>query len=374
MSFSRRSFFNSLTGGTLGALLGFAFPEYSFAKGADTLRAAAAVKGLRYGSSPEVKFPDAPPEFRELVVEQSSLFAPGFPGLSWAAMEPRRGVKNFDYGKAWCDFAIDHGLEITGAHLLWSRNTPDWFNGITGLPDARAAINSRIRDAMTAYAGHVFAWNVVNEQIRPEDGRPDGLGRTPFLDRTGPDFIVSAFKEARKWDANALLTYNDIDLELNTPAQEARRTALLRLLDTLQKAGAPIQAVGLESHLFGFEGQFNDARYRAFLHEISSRGLKIIISELDVSDVGLPTDIASRDRAVAVIYNRFLSVALDERAVIAVVTWGLSDRYTWLTADSLPKFGRQDGLPERPLPFDIQFQPKPAFYAILNALEHAPFR
>jgi endo-1,4-beta-xylanase len=57
-----------------------------------------------------------------------------------------------------------------------------------------------------------------------------------------------------------------------------------------------------------------------------------------------------------------------------VVTWGLSDTDTWLTPASLEQFRRSDGLPERPLPFDAQLRPKPAFYAILNAFENAPSR
>jgi endo-1,4-beta-xylanase len=227
---------------------------------------------------------------------------------------------------------------------------------------------------MSRYEGKVFSWNVVNEALFPSDGLPDGFRRTPFYDKFGPDFVGMAFKEARGRDPHALLTYNDLDLELDVSGHEAKRVALLRLLDRLQKADAPIQAVGLQSHLFNFKGNFKDALYRKFLNEIASRGLKIIISELDVSDIGLPTDTAARDRGVADIYSQYLSVCLDERAVVAVVTWGLSDSYTWLTAKSLPKFGRSDGSPERPLPFDADLRPKPAFYAILEAFKHAPAR
>jgi GH35 family endo-1,4-beta-xylanase len=35
---------------------------------------------------------------------------------------------------------------------------------------------------------------------------------------------------------------------------------------------------------------------------------------------------------------------------------------------------RADHLPQRSLLFDANFQPKPSFYAVLHALEHAPQR
>ncbi len=43
----------------------------------------------------------------------------------------------------------------------------------------------------------------------------------------------------------------------------------------------------------------------------------------------MPKDIDVRDLIVASAYEDYLSVVLDEPAVIAVLTWGLSDRYTW---------------------------------------------
>ncbi len=103
-------------------------------------------------------------------------------------------------------------------------------------------------------------------------------------------------------------------------------------------------------------------------------GFKIMITELDVLDLNTPSDIAARDQAVADLYRRFLDVALDQPALVTLVTWGLSDRYTWLTARRSPAYARRDGMPARPLPFDDSFLPKPAYFAILAALSHAPQR
>ncbi len=52
------------------------------------------------------------------------------------------------------------------------------------------------------------------------------------------------------------------------------------------------------------------------------------------------------------------------------VTFGLSDRYTWLQEDR----PRGDGAPRRPLPFEANLQPKPAYDAIVQAFADAASR
>ncbi len=99
-------------------------------------------------------------------------------------------------------------------------------------------------------------------------------------------------------------------------------------------------------------------------------GLKIIISELDVADNELPENIQIRDRIVAEAYYEYLSVVLDEPAVITVVNWGLNDRYTWLS-NFAP---RKDGAAVRPLLLDRQYQKKLAWEAVARALKEAPTR
>ena len=95
-----------------------------------------------------------------------------------------------------------------------------------------------------------------------------------------------------------------------------------------------------------------------------------MITELDVAEHKLPKDIAIRDRLVAKAYEDYLSVVLQEPAVILVNTWGLSDRYTWLSKHR----PRPDGAPVRPLPLDADLKRKPTWYAIARAFENAPKR
>ena len=97
---------------------------------------------------------------------------------------------------------------------------------------------------------------------------------------------------------------------------------------------------------------------------------KLDITELDADDRALPKDPATRDQAVAKTYESFLSVALAEPAVIAVLTWGLSDRYTYFNKMR----PRADGAPARPLPLDADLKLKPAYDALARVFDAAPTR
>ena len=99
-----------------------------------------------------------------------------------------------------------------------------------------------------------------------------------------------------------------------------------------------------------------------------------MVTELDVTDRSSPSDIATGDEEVARLYGRYLDVVLDNRAAIAVIIWGLTDRESWITRGDLKDFLRSDGLQARPLPFDEQHRPKKPYEAILRVLRAAPNR
>jgi len=68
-------------------------------------------------------------------------------------------------------------------------------------------------------------------------------------------------------------------------------------------------------------------------------------------------------------------VALDEPAVKMLVTWGLSDRYSWIVRheDNEDK-QRKDNTLERPLPFDRDLKPKLVWTALAQCIAAAPKR
>jgi endo-1,4-beta-xylanase len=147
---------------------------------------------------------------------------------------------------------------------------------------------------------------------------------------------------------------------------------MLKVLDHLLEARVPVHALGVQAHLKAgrFAAGFDAKAYRRFLSQVADRGLAILITELDVLDDGLPADPEARDRGVADTFRRYLDAALAEPAVTTLMTFGLSDRYTWLEED----FPRHDGAPRRPLPFDEKLRPKPTYHVLERALGAARLR
>lgn len=326
----------------------------------------AAAAGLRYGSDCDVDIHSAPAAYAGAFAQQCEMLAPN---MGWHRVTPAGPAAKPAWEDPNIDFAHAHGMRLTGGHLLWHKALPAYFlaaePGVAAQDLARAHVQMMVRH----YARSAFSWNVVNEAI--DAGEADGMRRSALPAKLGADFIADAFRAARAADPRVLLAYNDTQFEMDTRYHAGRRDALMRLLDRLAQVGAPIGAVGLQTHLRLDGSRFDATLYSRFLHDIAARGLRILITEMDVFDIGVAGSVAQRDAAVASCYREVLRVILDEPAVASIVTWGLSDRYTWLTPETDPRYVRPDGLPARPLPLDAAFQPKPAFAAIAQALQGA---
>jgi endo-1,4-beta-xylanase len=334
-------------------------------------------RGIAYGTSAATwQLDDA--EYAALVAREAAiLFTED--DLLWYRLKPTPDSPlDFSFGDRIVGFAERHGMLVFGAHLVWDEGFGEGWteDDLWGLEraEARRLLFGTVRAVVRHYRGRVDVWSVANEVTSPEGVR--GI-RTdvPWYETIGPSYIPESFFIAHELDPKALLVLNEFGFEtVNEFGDQPgpRRRATLQVIDWLLGKGVPVHALGIQAHLLAdrFAERFHAAAYRRFLDEVADRGLKILITELDVLDDGLPADIAVRDRGVADVYRRYLDVALDHPAVKALITFGLSDRYTWLQED-LP---REDGAARRPLPFDEDLRPKPAYYALAHSLRDAPWR
>ena len=335
-----------------------------------SLNQLASARGLLFGSCLALKYFVQSASYQQMFLAQCSIATPEV-HMKWSSLSSQPGVYDFSQADRFVAFCAAHQIRVRGHALVWHEALPAWVGPHLTGGNGQGMMVDHIRRVAGHFAGKVYSWDVVNEVLDPGSNRPDGLRDSPWLRSNGVDYIEQAFRATAAADPNALLIWNESYLEVSNGFGNAKRTAMLTLLDKMLARRVPIHGIGIEAHLRGDQAAvLGDASYESFLGQLARRGMKIFVTELDVQDLALPADTADRDRAVAAIYSSFLKSSLRQPAVKAIVTWGLADSFSWI-AGYRP---RHDGLPVRPLPFDANLQPKPAYYAIAGALESAPRR
>jgi len=92
-------------------------------------------------------------------------------------------------------------------------------------------------------------------------------------------------------------------------------------------------------------------------------GLFVEVTELDVNVFGAPISPAEKLQRQAQAYSDVLSAAMESGAYRRITMLGFVDRFSWLlTRDDLK------GTSEAPCILDDDYQPKPAYFALRDAL------
>jgi endo-1,4-beta-xylanase len=337
----------------------------------ESLRGLAASRNIAFGT--EITLADIAddPQYASLVAQECAIITPGVEA-KWGYIEPAEGIFRFGPMDALADFARNAGLRLHMHNLIWAVGLPKWT--LQALQQGRGAsmVTRHTRKVADRYRDLTDSWDVVSEPVDPRwPSDKDGICLTPWRNALGQQFVPIALSAMHDAVPAARLLINDDDLEYEAPDRDRKRTTYLRLIETWLKSGAALHGFGLEAHLKPWLPMADDA-YRRFLHELAGFGLKLYVTELDVCDRTLAADIGARDRAVADLTRRYLDLVLDEAAVCTVMTWGLSDRGSWMLRD--PAAFRPDGLKPRPLPYDAHLTAKPMREAIATAFRAARFR
>lgn len=327
-----------------------------------TLRDVGASKGLLVGTAVSYRELQRP-EFTDLLARQAAIVV-AENEMKWQTIHPELDRYDFARGDALIEFALAHRQRVRGHNLCWHRQLPGWFKTQANSTNALNLLTAHIKAVLAHYNGRMHSWDVVNEAIDVKDGHSDGLRKSPWLELAGPGYIDTAFRTARAADGKTLLTYNDFDLEQDSASHEVKRKAVIKLLSGMRERDVPIDAVGLQAHLKATTAPSHWEGFQNFVSELEKLKLQIFITELDVDDSALPAEIPRRDQLVAQLYHDFLSQALRHKSVTAILTWGLTDADSWLKSFS----PREDKLPPRPLPFDANLQPKPAYTSMLDCI------
>src|SRR5580700_4602859 len=339
--------------------------------GAGSLKAHAAARGLLTGCAVNANLFRDDEGFRRLLAEQYNIVVPEN-CLKWNILRPTADTYNFADPDSLVAFAEAHGMKVRGHNFVWHEALPGWFAGTVNKDNAHKFLIDHIRTVGGRYRGKIHSWDVVNEAIWIPDGRPDGLrSSSPWFQMLGPGYIDIAFRTAREADPKALLTYNDYSIEYDTDEEGKKRAAVLALLRRMKADNVPLDALGIQSHIRAVSTDGFRKGVRELCDSAKALGLQVFVTELDVSDDAVATnDTSERDKIVAEVYRNYLATALEGSEVKAVLTWGASDKNTWLNKGV--KFRKQhpDRL-QRPLPFDPDYTPAPVFFAMRESFDKA---
>jgi endo-1,4-beta-xylanase len=368
---SRRKFFNVSLGAAALTAGSAAAGHAVEATAQSELRNLAGARHILFGAAAVSRVLKSDPAMAAIYAREAALIVPDFE-MKWRSVRPTQSTYNYAGADELARFAAEHRLRLRGHCLAWEESNPGWLATAAARDTAESILVDHIARIVGRYAGRIHSWDVVNEPIWPDHRKPGGLRDGVWLQTLGPRYIDIAFRTARMADPRAMLVLNEAGTEETSPLGRQRRQDFLNLLDRLRRDQVPVDAVGLECHL-STKSQIEPGDFASYLSALAQRGYKILISELDVSDYDEPnSDVAVRDRGVAAVYRTVLSAALSQPAVIAVLTWELADKYSWLRDPNVSaRYRRADGLPARPLPYDDQLQKKPCWWAMAQALSAA---
>ena len=332
----------------------------AFAAGS-TLKIGCAVAGGGHHGSQDYPDPFTADEpYREvLATEFTSLSAEN--QMKWDHMRPARDTYDFDDADAIMDFAEANGQVVRGHTLMWHSQNPAWLEEGDFTPEQlREILREHIFTVAGRYAGRMQQWDVVNE-IFDDDAELRVEGNIWFRE-LGTGIIADCFRWAHEADPEALLFFNDYNVDGINPKSDAYYT----LVQDLLADGVPIHGFSTQGHLsirYGFPGDLAEN-----LQRFADLGLQTAITELDVRmdlpDGGEPTQAQLEQQADY--YRRVTEAALAVDGCDSLTLWGVLDKYSWVPG-TFPGEGAATVLWD-------DFTRKPAYYAVQDALAEASGR
>lgn len=319
------------------------------------------------------------PKSINIVEEQFNCITPEN-NLKWERVHPKPDKYNFEPADSFVAFGERNKMFIIGHCLVWHSQTPHWvFKDENGNTATRELLLQRMKDhiytVVGRYKGRIHGWDVVNEAV-DDDGT---LRKSPWLEIIGEDYIEKAFQFAHEADPDAELYYNDYN-----EWYIGRTETIVTIVNNLKEKGIKIDGIGMQGH-WGLDYPTLD-EIDASMKAYSETGLKLMITEMEMDILPNPynykgADVSKRFEltkesnpypdglpdsmhvAQSVRYAEYFKLFLKYKDAMTRVTfWGVHDGLSW--RNNFPIRGRTS----YPLLFDRNYQPKPAFEAVIKTV------
>jgi endo-1,4-beta-xylanase len=322
-----------------------------------TLRSLAQAHGIYIGTTVSIGALQKEERYQNILASEFNMVTPEV-SMKFDATEPQQDHYTFGEGDFLVAFAKAHNMQVHGHNLVWYLALPAW---LTSRHFSRNQLMSILHDhilhLVSHYRGQVNIWDVVNEAIND-----DGTLRDTIWSRgIGPDYLDLAFRWAHEANPEARLFYNDYGGE----GLNQKSNAIYTRVKGMIQRDVPINGVGLQMHI-SIDGYPYPQDVLANMKRLAALGLEVQITEMDVKIQGDPRPMQLKLVVEAQIYRNMLITCLAVKQCTAFVMWGFTDRHSWIPGAT--------GHPDAPLIFDVAYHPKPAFYALVNALNMQSFK
>jgi endo-1,4-beta-xylanase len=234
-------------------------------------------------------------------------------------------------------------------------------------------MSDHIRTVMGHYRTHYpnkpRVVNVVNEPIMGGSSwasYEDGI----WLHVIGPEYVELALRAAKEADPDAVLMINesfayDYDTGTNTRFSENQEMQFFyNFIDQLKQRGTPIDAIGIELHLSAAHPPSKEELIET-LTIFAQLGVDIYATELDVDVSELSGTREAKLARQAEVFRDAVLACIESNVCSRIDIGGLTDN----PGDAWIERGYKQA--EAPTLFDEDYQPKPAYFAIRDALRAA---
>lgn len=321
------------------------------------LRDAAARSNLLVGAavnSHAWKNREANPDYFRLLGSQFNIIT-AENAMKFGSLSHAPGEYDWALADAMFDFAEKHGMKVRFHAGLWHQQIPKWLDEQTlSNEQIKAHARRHIETVGQRYGKRMRYWDVVNEPIDP--GKPDGLRDTIWKRAIGEDYLAQVYRWAHEAAPDVKLVINDYGII----GGGRKADTLYRVVKQLLDDGVPVHAVGFQTHWLGKAHPTAD-RITANLQRFADLGLEVHVTEMDVATTPLEGDRQAKLAEQARRYRLLLDACSKVDTFTVFQTWGFADQYTWVR--NFKKWPNDE-----PLLFDKDYQPKPAFWAVHEAL------
>jgi endo-1,4-beta-xylanase len=227
------------------------------------------------------------------------------------------------------NYALSNKLIFKDHNLIWGQQQPSWISGLDSATQA-FYIETWVRMVGQRYP-KIDMIDVVNEPLTGHNP-PDGGGspaRANYKNAlggngsTGWDWLINAFKLARKYLPKAKLLINDYGIINDNTAT----TSYAQIINLLKDRGL-IDGIGVQGHRFELESADTNS-LKSNLDKLAATGLPVYISEFDLGNLG--NSGTPDDNQQLQLYQKIFPVLWRHPGVKGITLWGYLEGQEWQT-------------------------------------------